>query len=104
MSSSRGPLSEIAMKALSVVQARSITQGTSLFEELNKVGLIATEPRIREIQVSTLKNMYDRFCTMEPAELLRITRHGNSNPATPQDMWLSVVSWICTYIDYMEKE
>lgn len=92
------------MKALTVVQKRCDNQGLDLFEELNRVGLLATEPRIREIQTSTLSNMIDRFQSMEPAELLHITRlsRGNSNPATPEDMWNSVAGWLLNYLNNID--
>jgi hypothetical protein len=94
----RDPLTEIARKALSVTQARAAREGLDLFEELNRVGLLATEPRIREIQVSALQNMLDRLASMQPAELLRETQTWNSNPLTTQDMYNSVLDWVNSYI------
>jgi hypothetical protein len=100
----RDPLTEIARKALSVTQARAAKGGLDLFEELNRVGLIATEPRVQEIQVSALQNMYDRLSAMQPAELLRVTQSWNSNPLTPTDMYDSVLGWIANYIAYMTND
>lgn len=99
----RAPLSEIAQKALTVVQARCAKQGLDLFEELNRVGLIATVPRIQEIQVSTLRNMLERLQSISASELLRITQRGNSNPMTPDDMYNSVLGWIHNYIAMLDE-
>jgi hypothetical protein len=87
----RDPLSEIARKALSVTEARCLKQGLDLPEELNRLGLLATEPRIREIQVSALENLVNRMQSMGAAGF-------NPNPGTPADMYNSVVGWIHTYI------
>ena len=94
----REPLSEIARKALDVTRARASRDGLDFFEELNRVGLIATAPRIREIEVAALLNMLERLKSMEPAALLHIHTRGNSNPATAADMLAAVESWIELHI------
>lgn len=95
----RDPLTEIAHKALSVVHTRAMKNGLDFFEELNRVGLIATEPRIREIQKSTLSNMLDRLEAMQPADFLREAQRNNSNPGTPDDMYRGVLGWIHNYLN-----
>lgn len=93
----REPLTEIAHKALSVVHTRSTQNGLDFFEELNRVGLLATEYRIREIQVSALKNMIQRLEMIEPAEMLRLIGR-SANPGTPTDMYANILEWMRTYL------
>lgn len=100
----RQPLSEIAHRALTVVETRTRQQGQDLFQELNRVGLIATEPRIQEIQVAALKNMFDRLETVSVTELMEAHNRGNSNPGTPADLHRAIVAWIRAYIDYIEHD
>jgi hypothetical protein len=66
----REPLTEIALQACRVVHARSLREGLDLFEELNRVGLLATEPRIREIQKSALINLMTELELVGPTELM----------------------------------
>jgi hypothetical protein len=94
----REPLTEIAHKALSVVSVRCSRHGLDLFEELNRVGLIATEPRIREIQKLALANMIDRLEAVQPADFMREAQMYNSNPGTPDDMYKGVMGWIHNYM------
>lgn len=100
----RQPLTEIARKALSVTEARCSRDGLDLFEELNRVGLLATEPRIREIQVSALMNMQERLLSVAPAELFRTMHQRNSNPMTPDDTYKSVMDWISDYINHITHD
>jgi len=97
----RDPLSEIARKAMSVTENRCRKQGLDFAEELNRLGLLATEPRIREIQVSALKNMLARLEMMSVADLMEVQRRGNSNPGTPADLYVSVLGWIHNYINHL---
>jgi hypothetical protein len=98
----RAPLTEIAHKALLVTQARATAQGLDFLEELNRVGLIATEPRIREIQVSALRNMLERLEMLSVDDLTRSARTNNSNPVTPAALYVSVLSWVSNYITHIE--
>lgn len=91
---SRQPLSEIAHRALTVVARRAQKDGLDLFQELNRVGLVATEPRIREIQVSTLQNFSDRLEDMNMAQVL-MSHHGSM---TADDMLREVKSMLGDYI------
>lgn len=90
----RQALSEIAHRALSVVSRRAEKQGLDLFEELNRVGLIATEPRIREIQVSTLQNFSDRLEDMNISHVLM----KNNGSMTADDMLRHVKTMLSDYI------
>jgi len=94
----REPLTEIARKAFITVQARCLSQGLDLFEELNRVGLLATEPRIREIQVSALENLFDRLDVVPIDQLMAGHTQGNSNPGTPAAMYVGVQHWIRSHI------
>lgn len=96
----RPPLSEVAYAALRTVRNRSERSGKDFLEELNQVGLIASEPRIREIETSALRNLRDRLEMMSPIELLAVTNHGNSNPTTPEDMLRSLIRWMDNYITH----
>lgn len=102
----RGPLSEVASKAIARTITRAMKEGLDEWEELNKLGLLATEPRILEIQVAALKNMYDRFNSMSVDDFMRhIDWHrNNSNPATPADLLNAIGAWFLTYIDYIEHD
>lgn len=102
----RGPLSEVAHKAVTKVADRATRDGQDVWQELNRVGLLATEPRIQEIQVAALKNMFDRFEPMSADNLLGyINWHqNNSNPATPADLLHAITVWFRSYIDYMEHD
>jgi hypothetical protein len=95
----RPPLTEIARKALVVVQNRSRREGLDPFEELNRVGLIATAERIQEIQIAALKNMLDRLEISGETELLATFTRGNSNPPTAMDMYRSVTDWVRAFIE-----
>jgi hypothetical protein len=98
-------LTEIAWKAISVTQTRATQQGLDFFEELNRVGLLATEPRIREIQVLALRNMLDYLETgLSVTDLNRTYQRGNSNPATPADTYNAVLSWIRTYVNAISND
>lgn len=99
----REPLTEIAYKALSVIQARAQSEGLDLFEELNRYGLIASEPRIKEIQVSALRNMIARLEMIEPGELIRMISR-SANPGTPSDMYANILQWMRTYATAVENE
>ncbi len=98
------PLSEIARKALSTIQARATRNGIDFFEELNRVGLIATKTRIQEIEIAALRNLLDRLRSLEPAGLLHVFTRGNSNPATPADMMTAIDHWIDLYIKTLEND
>jgi hypothetical protein len=100
----RQPLTEIARKAFTTVQARALSQGLDLFEELNRVGLLATEPRIQEIQVSALQNMLDRLNMVSPAQLMEQHAKGNSNPGTPAGMYNSLIDWVYDYIAQQNRD
>jgi hypothetical protein len=88
----REPLTEIAHRALTVVQDRCQREGLDLFEELNRVGLIATVPRIQEIQRSALANLYDKFQEIQPAAFM------NWRPGTPDEMHRAIRGWIRAYL------
>lgn len=92
----REPLTEIAYRALHVVETRCRQDGLDFFEELNRVGLIATVPRIQEIQKVTLANMYDKLQDVQPAHLM------NSQPGTPDDMYRAMLGWIRDYINLLD--
>jgi hypothetical protein len=102
----RDQLSEIAHAAMKRTAARAQAQGLDVWQELNRVGLLATEPRKQEIEVSALKNLLDRFQSMSADDLLRtISWHqNNSNPATPADLLHAVTVWMQNYIDYMTHD
>jgi hypothetical protein len=100
----REPLTEIARKAFTTVQARCLSQGLDLFEELNRVGLLATEPRIREIQVSALANMLDRLGDVPPDQLMAEHARNNSNPGTPIGMYLGIKGWILSHIAHIAHD
>lgn len=89
----REPLTELAHRALSVVETRSRQQGLDFFQELNRVGLVATEPRIREIQKLALANLFDRLEETQPAQLM------NWKPGTADEMYRAVLGWIRAYIN-----
>lgn len=94
----RGPLSEIAMKALERTQRRAERNGLSLFEELNRVGLIASEPRIYEIRVAAVSNLRDRLEELDLHSALAGFYQGNSNPPTPDDVRRQLLAWVDRYI------
>lgn len=100
----RQPLSEIAMKALTVTRDRVMREGTDLFEELNRIGLIATEPRKQEIRISALKSLRDHLHAVSVDDLLR--RDGyyarNSNPPTTEDVRQAVCNWMDEFIGEVE--
>ena len=98
MSHSRAPLTEIAHRALQVVSKRCDREGLDLFQELNRVGLIASEPRIREIQELALKNMHDRLEAVTAGELLWQISNRTKNPGTPEDLYQGILDWIRQYI------
>lgn len=102
----RGPLSEIAYRALVVTQRRAEAEGVDLFEELNRYGLIASEPRIKELQVAALLNMVMRLRMLSADELLQLNGYGrrNSNPPTLDDLLQAVDGWISTYIEAVKKQ
>lgn len=102
----RGPLSETSQQAIARTVTRSLQDGVDLWEELNKVGYLATEPRVQEIEVSALKNAFDRFETMSADDFLRhINWHqNNSNPATPADLLNAIRAWFISYIDYIAHD
>lgn len=88
----REPLTEIAYRALTVVETRCRQNGLDLFEELNRVGLIATVPRIREIEKAALANMFDKLQEIQPAYFM------NYQPGTPDEMYQAIKGWIRTYL------
>lgn len=88
----REPLTEIAHRALTVVQERCRREGLDLFEELNRVGLIATVPRIQEIQKSALANLLDKFDEIQPAYFM------GWQPGTPDEMYRAIKGWIRAYL------
>lgn len=91
----REPLTEIAYRALTVVETRCRQDGLNLFEELNRVGLIATVPRIREIQKAALANMFDKFQEIQSAYFM------DWQPGTPDEMHRAIKGWIRAYLlDY----
>lgn len=98
----RHPLDEIAYKALSVVRNRAERDGLDFLEELNKVGLIATKPRIQEIRISALRDLHDRLEMMSSVEMLHLIR-GNSNGGTAADMYGGILRWIREYVETYEK-
>jgi hypothetical protein len=91
--SQRQPLSEIAYKALEVTHRRAVKNGLDPFEELNRVGLVATEPRIREIQVSILENLSDRLEQLNMSQILMQQPH-----LTVDDMLRYVRNFLTEYI------
>lgn len=93
----REPLSEISYRALQVVKDRAKREGLDLFEELNRVGFVATEPRIQEIRKSALADVVRRLELMGPSELMADYQRGNSNPATTYDVFNAIINWINSY-------
>lgn len=102
----RGQLSEIAHAAIVKTAQRASANGLDVWQELNRVGLLATEPRKQEIEVAALKNMYDRFQSMSADNFLGYVNwhQTNSNPATPADLLHAITVWFQTYIDYIEHD
>lgn len=90
----REPLSEISYRALRVVEDRAQREGLDLFEELNRVGFVATEPRIQEIRKSALNDVVLRLELIGPSELMAEYHRGNSNPATTYDVFNAIINWI----------
>ena len=99
----RDPLSETAHAAVKRTATRAQAQGLDVWQELNRLGLLATEPRKQEIEVAALKNMFDRFSMMsEDHFLINVNWHQtNSNPATPADLLHAITVWMQSYIDYI---
>jgi hypothetical protein len=88
----RPPLTEIAHAAVTRTAARAQKAGLDQWEELNRLGLLATEARIREIEVSTLKNSLERLQRYSVDELLFAFgwHRQSSNPAAPDDLLRAV--------------
>jgi hypothetical protein len=95
----RGPLDDVAVAALKRVTERAQRNGLDVHEELNKVGLIATAPRIQEAVYEALKNFRDRLHEVDIAPLLSEYYRGNSNPPTPTDVQRLLLTWIDRYIE-----
>lgn len=100
----RQPLSPVAYAAVKVTAARAQSQGLDVWEELNRIGLLATESRIHEIHTSALRNMQERFVSMSADDLMRHVnwQQNNSNPATPADLLRAITQWLDSYIDRVE--
>lgn len=97
----RAPLTEIAYKAFTTTSRRARNQGLDVWEELNRIGFLATEPRIREIQKSTLDNLIARLEMLEPSELARIMSR-SADPGTPTEMYRNIVAWIRNYATHLD--
>lgn len=101
----RLPLTEIAHAAVTKTAERARAAGQDPWQELNRVGLLATEARIREIEIATMKNVLDRLQRYSVDELLMgIDWHRNhSNPASPNDLLQAVYKHMEDFIGIAER-
>lgn len=88
----RPPLTEIAHAAVTKTAQRALSSGLDVWQELNRVGLLATERRIKEIEIAAMKNVLERLQRYSADDLLHAVGwyQSHSNPASPNDLLQAV--------------
>jgi len=79
------------------------TRGLSAVEELNRVGLLLTPARDKQIRLETLSALLESLENWRPAELLRRKlRHAEAG--TPADLYACILEYIQEYTTMVKEQ
>ncbi len=79
------------------------TRGLSAVEELNRVGLLLTPARNKQIRLETLSALVESLERWRPVELLR-RRLRHAEAGTPSDMYTCILEYIQEYLTMVKEE
>jgi hypothetical protein len=79
------------------------TRGLDSVEELNRVGLLLTPVRNRQIKVDTLRALIESLERWRPAELLR-RKLRNAEAGTPNDMYICLLEYVEEYLSAVKED